>query len=306
MRSFHGLDPVSLKAFYFAAEMLHFTKAAEAAALTQSGVSQHIQKLEDELGTVLFERQKKKLWLTESGQRLKKFTETYLDSMDSLFEQIRETDRTLVGKVRYAMPDSCLFTPHFPLLLEARQKRFPQVEIEVRICSSEEVASSVASGEIDFGFVTKPVSERELNTLEFAREEYVLAGASSKAPDISTASSLRDLKFIRYPGMADLFGQWFASEFPKSKRQSLAELNVVSEINTLRGAITMAEKGLGYGVFPVHCIQDLLQAKRLHRYPGPSKRKTTNPIQLITLKSQARTARVEAVIQAFLEMKSKG
>ena len=46
MREFRDLDTTAMKAFYHAATTQNFTEAAQRAHMTQSGVSQHIAKLE--------------------------------------------------------------------------------------------------------------------------------------------------------------------------------------------------------------------------------------------------------------------
>ncbi len=301
MRNFHQLDLNALKAFYYAAKELHFTRAAELAGLTQSGVSQHIAALEEALSTPLFIRQAKKVLLTEAGLELKIFAESYLDSVESLFERIHQHGATLSGDVRYAMPESCLFTPHYPLLLDRRAKEFPQVKLEVRICDSEKVVSHVLDGSIDFGFITRDISHRSLKLERFAEEEYVLASSTANDLSFTSARELHDKRFVRYPGASDLFGYWLKNEFPKSSLK-FEELESASQVDHLRAAITMVEKGLGLGVFPRHCIDEQVKAKKLR--VREARGSANNPIYIATLKDAALPARVRKVIDAFWEMKN--
>ena len=153
MRDFHKLDLNALRAFYFATDTLNFTHAARRAGLTQSGVSQHIQKLESELGTSLFLRVKKELRLTEAGIHLKSFAEKYLDEVEGLLSHLQSKEKALSGLVRYAMPSSCLLSPHFEILLQKR-KAFPNIDLSVNILYSEKVVEGLLQGLFDFGFVT--------------------------------------------------------------------------------------------------------------------------------------------------------
>lgn len=68
-----------LKAFCEAAECLNFSKAAASLGISQPAVSNHIAKLEEELGCALFIRYDKYLILTEKGEQLLKVARSILD-----------------------------------------------------------------------------------------------------------------------------------------------------------------------------------------------------------------------------------
>ncbi|MCC8123652.1 MAG: LysR family transcriptional regulator [Oscillospiraceae bacterium] len=63
------MNTIQLECFVAVAEFLNFTKAAEALKITQPAVSHQINSLEDELGTKLFVRNKKKVHLTKAGMQ---------------------------------------------------------------------------------------------------------------------------------------------------------------------------------------------------------------------------------------------
>lgn len=291
MKEFASLDPSALKAFYFAARELNFTRAASIAHLTQSGISQHIQKLEEELKTDLFFRQPRQMQLTESGLELLRFTETYLDNLSTLFDKVQRQNQQVAGLVRYAMPDSCLFSPHFPKLLKARKSEFPGVTLKVEICDSDKVVGKLLAGDIDFGFVTSSVSNPKIFRTEFVLEEYVLVG-SQKFEKLSLAD-IKKLDFISYPGMLSLY-----TYFSSSKN---TELNITGKINSIRGAIKMVECGLGVSVFQKHCVMPELESKRLFAFNFKNK-VSQNPIYIVTLKDHRVPLRVSKVIECFQKM----
>lgn len=299
MRDFQKLDPNALKAFYYAAESLNFTKAAERAALTQSGISQHVAKLEDELGVNLFQRSGRKVQLTTAGLKLKSFAEAYLDQIDRIFESIRNEGESLQGLVRYAMPDSCLMTPHFSILLEQR-KNFPGVRLRVTLCESEKVTELLLNGDIDFGFVTHRSTHKDIEAREFVREEHVLVGNSEAQVRNLNLKDLKESNFVSFPGMDVLFDNWRSVFFPKSL-MVLPDLSICGEMNSLSGAITMAVNGVGLGVFPRHCVEAQLKRKELFAFQ-PEK-KVENPIYIIQPRVKYPTARVSRVLDAFWKMK---
>ena len=73
-----------LRTFCALVEIGHFTRTAEHLHMTQSGVSQHIHKLEAQLELALLIRQGKQFSLTDAGQRL------YTEAQDILFMKAQE------------------------------------------------------------------------------------------------------------------------------------------------------------------------------------------------------------------------
>lgn len=121
-RNSSSIDTALFGAFKAAAEEGSFTVAAQKIHLTQSAISQQIAKLEAQIGTPLFQRVNKKVLLTEAGKKLLQFTVEHEESFERFLDEFHQSTQTISGKVSYAMPHSCLFTPHSPLLLKKRKK----------------------------------------------------------------------------------------------------------------------------------------------------------------------------------------
>ena len=301
MHPFKALDSISLKAFYYSSITLNFTKAAELAALTQSGVSQHIAKLESELGSKLFIRSGRKLILSSTGIHLKHYVLNYLNLTEVMFNEIQKVDSEICGMVKYAMPDSCLMSPHFSQLLD-EIKDFSTLSLNVEICHSDVVIDLVLNGDIDFGFVTKKVENKNIESKIFAEELHSLVSTFKKHP-IDNVRDFKKMKFINYPGMVDLYYNWFHLEFPNEKPIPFSDLNLAGEINSLRGAITMVSKGVGCSIFPEHCISSLMNEKKLFKISNHKDNKH-NSIYLIQLKNKIQPLKVKSVIQNFWKIKN--
>ena len=170
-RQFREVSSTLFKAFLFAAKELNFTKAAQKAAMTQSGVSQKIAKLEEQVGQPLFLRVNKSVSLTETGQILLDYIERQQDELEKLFEELGTGTKSISGLVRYGMPHSCIFTPHFPLLLKARADH-PNVHLKVELCPNQEVVEKLIRRELDFGFITRRSDNPAIEHSLFAAEEY--------------------------------------------------------------------------------------------------------------------------------------
>jgi DNA-binding transcriptional LysR family regulator len=302
MRDFNLLDTHAFKAFWIAGKTLNFTEAAKQAAMTQSGISQHISRLEKQLGAPLFLRVNKKIFLTEAGLKLQAYIEKYLEDAYALKESISRSNETPAGSVSYAMPESCLMSPHFRLLLRERSKSFPQLKLKVDICPSEEVLAKILNGKIDFGFVTKIIDTAGIKFIPFCFEDYAIVASKKFEDGLTNAEQLRNFSFVSHPDAGTYFFHWLNHHFPKSRKIFWSSMDVVGEMGNLKGAIDMAEGGVGIAVVPRHCIVEALEKGKLHEIRGVKKTPANNQIYIASVDKTSSPRRVEVVTNAFLSM----
>ena len=72
----------------------HFGRAAEACFVSQPTLSVAIKKLEDELGTMLFERRSNEITLTPAGERIVAQAQRVLDEAAKVKEEIRDDEES--------------------------------------------------------------------------------------------------------------------------------------------------------------------------------------------------------------------
>ncbi len=299
---FREIDSTLFRAFLCAAKELNFTKAAQKAAMTQSGVSQKIAKLEEQVGQSLFLRVNKSVSLTQAGQVLLDYIERQQDELEKLFEEIGRGTTAISGLVRYGMPHSCLFTSHFPRLLAARANH-PEVFLKVELCPNEEVVEKLICRELDFGFITKKSENPAIEQSLFAVEEYALVGRTGVRGLKASADFIRKLPFVSYPGMRNLFETWKTGHFNASRALNYESLVIAGEINSLHGAVTMISHGVGWSVVPTHVVGRELEGGEVQVFPGTEKKKIKNEIYIVSLKGFRQPARVKFVMDAFDKMK---
>jgi DNA-binding transcriptional LysR family regulator len=155
-----------LKYFVGVAEALHFSNAAKKLYVSQSALSQQILLLENELGTALFEREKRakqhKVELTEAGMVF------LIDAkkMLQLHEKSIETARRIglhQESVRFGI---------FKTTLKARlelialfTKNFPDIDLKlVELHTYGDVQKAITEGQIDIGFTFLPVRNKDLTS----------------------------------------------------------------------------------------------------------------------------------------------
>jgi LysR family transcriptional regulator, transcriptional activator of the cysJI operon len=289
------LEPQSVRAFLAASDTLNFTRAARLAFMTQSGISQHVARLEKELGVKLFSRRAGAVMLTSAGETLRGYLVRASDELTGLRATLREEVDT--GTVSYAMPASCLLSPHFHSLLQERAQHFPRVQLRVSVCENQQVIERLLDERIDFGFVTSPCSQAGVATEKFCRERYVLFGPAGGLHKIATAEDLKTLPMVHYPGADIALDAWCEANFPKA-RASFHRLSVVGEINELAGVLSFLKEGVGYAVVAEHCVRDLVTDGVLEKVAGKNK-PADNQVLIVTRKDRPQARSVAAVLDAF-------
>src|SRR4051812_42865459 len=102
-----SLSSLQLDAFLTVAQTLNFTKAADQLHITQSALSQRIMKLEEELETSLFIRDRAGLKLTEAAQDLIRYCRCKNSLEDEFLSGLR--DASLAGVIRIGGLSSLMF-----------------------------------------------------------------------------------------------------------------------------------------------------------------------------------------------------
>jgi DNA-binding transcriptional LysR family regulator len=149
------VDLVQLRAFVTVAEELHFGRAAERLHVVPSAVSQHVSRLERELGGRLFDRTSRRVELTAAGRTLLREARHVLDAVQQARDETGLVIRASRGSLSLASPSSARDGVALPALL-AFEASSPGVVVDLLELPSREISRRVASGEVDAGFAWLP------------------------------------------------------------------------------------------------------------------------------------------------------
>lgn len=94
------MDIQKLKYFYTTAQLEHVTRSAEILHISQPSLTQAIHSLEDELGIPLFQRQGRKVILTEFGKHLKQRLDVLLPEFDHLTIEMEQLKQSVTKTVK--------------------------------------------------------------------------------------------------------------------------------------------------------------------------------------------------------------
>lgn len=134
----------------------HFAKAAEACFVTQPTLSMQIQKLEEDLGVVIFDRSKKPILLTQMGKKLIAQMQTVLyeaKKIETIIQQEKKGSKQgslSIGVIPTVAPYL------LPRLLPMCEELFPDVELNIRELQTDQILTALNGDEIDVGVLATP------------------------------------------------------------------------------------------------------------------------------------------------------
>ena len=143
-----------LKYFVKVAETLNFSEAAKALLITKSTLSQQIRQLEERMDTLLFERDKHAVRLTEAGKELLPYARQTLSAADDCFERIFELQNLLRGTLNIGVTYS--FSPILTETLLDFAKSYPQVKQNIHYKPMADLMQMLERNELDFVLAFKP------------------------------------------------------------------------------------------------------------------------------------------------------
>ncbi|MEI9415150.1 LysR substrate-binding domain-containing protein [Mesorhizobium sp. Cs1321R2N1] len=174
---------VQLRAFHQVAISGGFSRAAEALFLTQPAISDQVRKLEEEYDVLLFNRNKKQVTLTHSGQKLLEITHRMFDTEQQALELLTESRALRSGTLRIVADAA----HHLLHILGSFRARYPGVQVSVRAGNTETVISSLYSYDADIGVLGEVPTGRDFEVLKlnstpiiaFASVDHPLAASKS-------------------------------------------------------------------------------------------------------------------------------
>ena len=150
-----------------------FVTAAEKCFVTQPTLSMQIQKLEEELGVKIFDRNHHPILPTEMGRKIIEQARKVLYERDVIDELIAENKKELSGKLHVAVIPT-IAPSILPDALKSFVKKYPQVEIIISELNTEQIIEHLKEGELDFGILSTPLHEKSLKESILYYEPYVL------------------------------------------------------------------------------------------------------------------------------------
>ena len=138
------------------AKYKNFTTAAEHSFVTQPTLSMQIQKLEEELGVIIFDRSKQPLQITEVGERIVKQAQVIVNESERMNDIVAQEKGFIGGEFRVGIIPTVSPTL-LPMFLTNFIKKYPKVCLKIEEQTTENILKKIADGSYDAGILATPL-----------------------------------------------------------------------------------------------------------------------------------------------------
>jgi LysR family transcriptional regulator, low CO2-responsive transcriptional regulator len=235
-----------IRNFYEVAVHKSFTLAAEKLYRTQPAISTQVRILEEELGEKLFDRIGKRVCLTQAGEILLPYAERLLNLHDEAKLAITELNATPKGKILIGANEAtCIYV--LPQIFALFKEKYPEVQISIYRNFSKKVVDKILDNQLDFGIVTLPVANRDLNVMPIAEDELWLVTSPSHPLALRTTINLNEV--VPYPIIFHKAGTT-RERLMKHFGKLWEKLNISMELASIETIKKFVSIGMGISIVP--------------------------------------------------------
>jgi DNA-binding transcriptional LysR family regulator len=258
------MDLRRLEIFAKVAELRSFSRAAEALALTQPTVSEHVRALEDDLGVQLLDRLGRGAVPTRAGLLFLGYTERLLGLAREARQAITQFQGRMSGELTVGgstIPGEYLL----PALIGEFKAKYPDISISLRIGDSRDVSQWVDEGRVELGVVGARPAPRTLESRPLTSDELVVVVPSAhpwyRRATVTVADLRSEPLLVRERGS----GSREALERALGHAGlNLAAFRVAGEMGSTQAIKQGVRAGIGISIISKRAVQDECRAQLLH------------------------------------------
>jgi len=248
-----------LQVFHTVARLLSFTKAAETLHMTQPAVTFQVRQLEEYFNTRLFDRTHNRISLTEAGKRVFEYSDRIFEHYAEMESAVREMTGDVSGVLMIGA-STTIAEYLLPALLGDFKKKYPDVNVQLKVSNSDGIVHMVENNVIDLGVVESPVMNKNL-VVEVCRIDQLVAVVTPGHPLADrTSVSIGDL--LEHP--------YICREEGSGTREVIAEYMTQQGVNAGQVQLTMelgspesikgaVEAGMGVSIISLATVQKELK-----------------------------------------------
>jgi LysR family hydrogen peroxide-inducible transcriptional activator len=154
------------------AEHQNFTKAAAKCFVTQPTLSMQIQKLEDQLDILIFDRSKKPIELTEVGKKIVTQARNIVNESNRIQDIVDQQKGFIGGEFRLGIIPTIMPTL-LPMFLKTFIKKHPKVKLIIEELTTEEIISRINDGHLDAAIAATPLENENIKERVLYFEPFV-------------------------------------------------------------------------------------------------------------------------------------
>lgn len=279
-----------LKVFEAVYRLKSMTKAALELNLTQSGISQHVLKLESELKIKLFVRNYKEIFTTPEADEIYKTTLKSFEEISNVINSFQMTKtKEISGVIKVGLPTEIgnnVIIPNISQWSLTKQK----VYFDIIYGYGTKLLENLEKQEIDLALVdsfkkgnrfsSEVIFKEKLNLV--VSKQYLANQKIDFANSRTKINSLEKIDYIEYEPKESILRLWF--EYHYSRKNP--PLNIRAWAMNVQGVSAFVKASMGAAILPNHVISRLIEeGSQLYVIRG-TKEDLTNEISLVSLKNR--------------------
>jgi len=275
------------------AEYQNFTLAAQKSFVTQPTLSMQVQKLEDELDVLIFDRSKKPIGITEVGKKIVAQAKNIVNEAERIHDIVDQDKGFIGGDFTLGIIPTIMPTL-LPMFLKTFITKYPKVNLIIREQSTESLIKNILEGHLDAGIAATPLEIEFIKERPLYYEPFVgyvpvghrLGNAKKLDPedlDITDILLLKDGHCFR-DGVINLCNS------PKNRNDEHFQL----QSGSFETLVNLSNEGMGMTLLPyLNTLElDANKKKNLKHFNNPS---PAREVSLIYHKSELKIQITEAL-----------
>lgn len=275
------------------AENQNFTKAAEKCFVTQPTLSMQIQKLEDELDILIFDRSKKPIELTDIGKKIVNQAKNIVNESYRIQDIVDQQKGFIGGEFKLGIIPTVMPTL-LPMFLKNFIKKYPKIKLKIEELTTEEIIERLKEGHLDAAIAATPLEDENIKERVLFFEPFVSYIPKNHKLHTNQKMDVTDLDLndmlLLEDGHCFRDGVLNLCKAFKNKEDETFQL----ESGSIETLIKLSNEGLGMTLLPYLHTLDIHQNEKdnLHYFNEPV---PAREVSLIYHKSELKMQIIEAL-----------
>jgi len=226
-------------------EYKSFSKAAKFCCVTQPSLSMQIQKLEEELNLIIFNRKIKPIKPTTEGLQIINAARKIIQEKKSIQIFAQGYHKDVIGEVSIGIIPT--IAPYLiPKFLSSFQTKFPNLKLNIFETTTENIYNSINEGKLDIGILV-PITNQEMSCIPlFFEELFLFSNVVLKNGEIDQ-NIIPEKLWILEEGHC-LSNQ--IASICNLRNKSNLDTQIVYKTGSLETMLRLAENGMGQTIIP--------------------------------------------------------
>lgn len=242
------MDIRQLRYFVTIAEEGKITTAAKRLNIAQPPLSKQLKQMEEELGVVLFDRDKKSLNLTLEGEKLFERAIEILNKFDETLVEVQELRKGASGILSVG---SNLYCASLMLskVIAIREKN-PHLTFKVWEGETIHLIKMLSKRQIEIAITNSPVNEKNISKMALARDPYVLVLPEKWCWREKNTAKLKEMINLPLMLLRPNYGLGAYGQIINEFQRLNLEPNILCECQDLIMLLGLVSSGFGATILP--------------------------------------------------------